>query len=249
MNIPKDELNLYNFYNDIADNVEVFQSDNDYYSYINSEKFDWPKYVYNISRKQSLNDAMNLVNRIIKNELPPFLITKDDDWDFNIQEFFESKGLRKIDVWPILTLNKKEDLIIDKVEGLSLNYVETHSEFEAWFDIAYKVLMPRKKLSKNIFKSKIGNENFKFLIGLYNNLPVAISLLYLKDGVAGIYWVATLDTARNKGIARQMTKTLIKESYRLGYETITLQSSRMSHNGYLKLGFEETGRLFVYWMM
>jgi ribosomal protein S18 acetylase RimI-like enzyme len=249
MKVPKDEINLYHFYNEIADNVEVFQSDNEYYSSINSENFDWPKYVYNINRKQSLNDVMGLVDRVTKNELPPFLITKDDDWDFNIQEFFESKGLRKIDVWPILTLNQREELIIDKVEGLSLNYVEPNSEFEAWFDIANKVLMPRKKLSKNIFKNKIGNENFKFLIGFYKNLPVAISLLYQKDGVAGIYWVATLDTARNKGIARQMTKTLINKAYMCGCETITLQSSRMSHNGYLKMGFKETGRLFVYWMI
>ncbi len=69
--------------------------------------------------------------------------------------------------------------------------------------------------------------------------PVATSLVAFAAGVAGIYYVATLPTARRQGIGTAVTAAPLREARQLGNKIAILHSSPMGYGVYRRLGFRE----------
>jgi ribosomal protein S18 acetylase RimI-like enzyme len=78
-----------------------------------------------------------------------------------------------------------------------------------------------------------------YYLGMLDGSPVATSLLYLGGGVAGIYNVATLPSARRQGIGSALTLAPLLDARSWGYRIGTLQSTAMGLNLYRRIGFKE----------
>ena len=78
---------------------------------------------------------------------------------------------------------------------------------------------------------------------------VATSMLFLDDGVAGIYSVATLTEERGKGIGGHATAEPLRVAQALGYRVGVLQSSEAGHSVYLGLGFADVGSVPMFMRM
>jgi predicted GNAT family acetyltransferase len=87
----------------------------------------------------------------------------------------------------------------------------------------------------------------QFFAVVRDGRTVATSILYLADGLAGIYCVATLADERGKGFGAHVTAEALRVAGRLGYRVGILQSSTQGHSVYLGLGFLDVGgvRMFV----
>lgn len=86
----------------------------------------------------------------------------------------------------------------------------------------------------------------QFFAILKGDRPVCTSALFLKEGVAGIYAVATLPEERGKGLGAHITAEPLRMVHALGYRVGVLQASAAGHPVYRRLGFQDFGGLPLY---
>lgn len=70
---------------------------------------------------------------------------------------------------------------------------------------------------------------------------VSTSMLFLHDGIAGIYGVSTLPEARRQGLGAFATAGALLRAREVGYRVGALQSSQMGRSVYERLGFRAFG--------
>jgi hypothetical protein len=75
---------------------------------------------------------------------------------------------------------------------------------------------------------------------------IATTMLYLDDGLAGLYCVSTIPSERRRGLARSATVATLRRALPLGYTIGVLQSSPAGHSIYRRLGFREYGNVLMY---
>lgn len=89
----------------------------------------------------------------------------------------------------------------------------------------------------------------QFFAILRSGRTVATSMLYLEDGLAGIYCVATLSEERGKGLGAHATAEPLRLAHRQGYRVGVLQSSPAGHSVYRGLGFADVSALPMFMRM
>jgi ribosomal protein S18 acetylase RimI-like enzyme len=86
-------------------------------------------------------------------------------------------------------------------------------------------------------------DNVRAFLGYLDGEPVSAAMTIVHDGIAGIYWVGTLEEARGKGLAWATTAAATNAGFDLGAELASLQASPMGEPIYARMGYE---RLYPY---
>jgi GNAT superfamily N-acetyltransferase len=68
--------------------------------------------------------------------------------------------------------------------------------------------------------------------------PVSIAMTIVSHGVAGIFWVGSLEPARGKGLGRAVTAAATNAGFDLGADVASLQASPMGRPIYEAMGYE-----------
>jgi hypothetical protein len=68
--------------------------------------------------------------------------------------------------------------------------------------------------------------------------PVSIAMTIVSHGIAGIYWVGSLEPARGKGLGRAVTAAATNAGFDLGADVASLQASPMGEPIYAAMGYE-----------
>jgi hypothetical protein len=83
-------------------------------------------------------------------------------------------------------------------------------------------------------------------IGYFNGQPVATSTVFFSAGVAGLYNVSTIASARNKGIGTAITLAPLNDAIEMEYQVATLFSSELGLGVYQSIGFEQFSAMSQY---
>ena len=81
-------------------------------------------------------------------------------------------------------------------------------------------------------------ENVAAFVVYLDDKPASIAMTIVSHGVAGVYWVGSVERARGLGLGRAVTVTATNSGFDLGAEIASLQASPMGKPIYTKLGYE-----------
>ena len=85
------------------------------------------------------------------------------------------------------------------------------------------------------------------VIGYDGGVPVAAAMTFLSHGIAGVYWVGTVERARRRGLGAAVTRRVTNAGFDLGGRINSLQASVMGEPVYLKMGYETVHPLRAYY--
>lgn len=69
--------------------------------------------------------------------------------------------------------------------------------------------------------------------------PVACAMLLFSHGIAGVYWVGTIPTARGRGYADAIMRDVSNHAFDHGARAVVLQASAMGEPIYARMGYRE----------
>lgn len=87
---------------------------------------------------------------------------------------------------------------------------------------------------------------WRHLLGYVHGQPVASASMLCDDGVAGIYFVATIPAARRQGIGYGITHAALQDALARGCSVGVLTSSELGRPVYERLGFRDACRIGYY---
>ena len=139
--------------------------------------------------------------------------------------------------------------------GVELRWVTSPQEvadFTAVNSAAYATYgMPTNSLADTITNPSrfLASPHLRSVVAYIDGEPVAAAQTLLSHGIAGVYWVGTLEPARGKGLGEAVTRAVTNLAFDLGAACNTLQASVMGAPIYLRMGYETIyhHRAYVRW--
>jgi hypothetical protein len=126
--------------------------------------------------------------------------------------------------------------------GAELRQLSTEDEAPGFWQVA-KAAYASNGFPPEVFAGYTNHsgllaENVIAFVIYLDDEPVSIAMTIVSHGVAGIYWVGSLERARGTGLGRAVTVAATNAGLALGGEIASLQASPMGKPIYTKLGYE-----------
>lgn len=245
------EQNFSNFYLEMAQIKGCAYNLGAKYNWVKSIDEKWPSGIFDIRLKKngSDEDIQELVMKMKSGLLPRTIMTGPSTMPNDFDAYFGQYGLTKMYEASGMALHltdlRPEQLIPD----LQISVVNEEM-LQSWCKIVYSELFRRSDGAIEDFyqliQLAIEKEKIQCFAAKYQGKIVATSCLYAHEGVAGIYFVATLQEYRGRGIGRQITIAPLLFAKEQGYKIATLQASPLGVGVYGRIGFKEYCRLGRY---
>jgi GNAT superfamily N-acetyltransferase len=138
-----------------------------------------------------------------------------------------------------------------QISGIEITTVADVSTYETWGRIFAASYGHQLEVAQRYFDSTsplIESEgaSMRHYLAWHGGSPVAISTLFVSDGVAGLYHVGALPEARGQGIGTAIVLAPLLEARARGLRHAVLYSSLMGVNIYRRLGFKVYCQLHRY---
>jgi hypothetical protein len=175
---------------------------------------------------------------------------RDLDVDRDLQEEASERGLLEVMSAPEMVCRQRlQDEPIPA--GADLRWVEHDDgvrDFVAVNTAAYQSLgMPPDVLPAMIVPGpRFLEPHVQSVVAYLDDEPVAAAQTILSHGIAGVYWVGTVERARGTGIGEAVTRAVTNRAFDLGARANSLQASPMGEPIYLRMGYESLYRYRTY---
>jgi hypothetical protein len=170
------------------------------------------------------------------------VLPRDLDVDQDLLDAALARGLLEVNSAPEMVCRSRLD---DRPvpDGVELRWVRDEEgvrDFIAVNREAYGSLgMPAEVLPAMITPSMMCTDrHVQTVVAYVDGRPMAAAQTLLSHGIAGVYWVGTIEAARGKGLGETVTRAVTNRAFDLGAAANTLQASSMGEPIYLRMGYE-----------
>lgn len=168
-----------------------------------------------------------------------FLVTVIDTALAATDHLFEGWGLEPAgNPEPGMVLSSLDD-IPDRSPSVDIRAVRDPEEIDEIAELTVQNTdMPIDTARLIVPRSMISDDAFVPLIARVDGRPVGRGLLFLDDGVAGVYNVGVIEAYRRRGIGEAITWEILRAGREAGADIGVLQASEMGYPLYERMGFE-----------
>lgn len=121
--------------------------------------------------------------------------------------------------------------------GLEISVVDDSTAPDHFAVLAEAFEAPVELIQRAFGATLANTPGFTALLGTLDGVPVATSAASIQGGVAGVYNVATIPSARGKGIGAALTWAAVRAGADAGETVSILQSSEEGQPVYTRMGF------------
>ena len=204
----------------------------------------WPNSIIGTAEPKQIPETMSKIDQQL---LPPIWIMEKEAAVHQIEQL-ERNGFREINRWEGMWLNQNRYIRLTKVpDHYTLIEVQTSDLLNQWWSIVKPVMMPNREIPSELLKAWGVRNEYQLLIGQINGKPVSAGMAYLNNGIAGLYFIATLPEYRRRGYALLLIHRLVESSFERGANEIVLHSSADGQHLYRNVGFTAEGIISTYW--
>lgn len=123
--------------------------------------------------------------------------------------------------------------------GLVIEPVRTPAELRVYREAAFRGFgHPVAAAPIFLGERLLAAPQVRMYAGRLGDQVVATSMLVATNRVAGVYWVATLEEARGRGLGAALTWAAVAGGRDLGCSVASLQASKLGFPVYRRMGFE-----------
>jgi ribosomal protein S18 acetylase RimI-like enzyme len=165
----------------------------------------------------------------------------DEPGDRDLVEAASSAGLQPVYEMPEMVLRRRaEERPLPP--GTELRRVGGASEAQDYWHVATaaysSIGFPPEVFRYYENYAGLTAGNVVAFLAYLDGRPVSIAMTIVGHGVAGIYWVGSLEEARGRGLGWAVTAAATNAGFDLGAEIASLQASPMGESLYAAMGFE-----------
>jgi len=167
-------------------------------------------------------------------------VREGEPQDTDLAAAVAAAGLQMVYAMPEMTLARRaEERPLPP--GVELLRVTTPEQAEHYWQVAgpaYESLgFPPEIFAANTDHAGLLLENVAAFVAYLEDEPVSIAMTIVSNGVAGIYWVGSLEPARGMGLGWAVTAAATNAGFDLGAEVASLQASPMGRPVYERMGY------------
>jgi GNAT superfamily N-acetyltransferase len=174
-----------------------------------------------------------------------WLVEKDDVASNTV---LQEQGLRHLATFPAMSADITRVPCIAYAQEVSVREIESEFDLCAWLSIisqSYNYALPELSKAIRYFIDR-GGRAVKLYLGLYEEKPVAASMLIQHGGVVSMHMVGTLPEYRGKGLGFAVTHAPLRDASAYGFTGALLLSSQAGESIYRRLGFKEYAVYHIY---
>ncbi|GAB5417772.1 MAG: hypothetical protein Crog4KO_24790 [Crocinitomicaceae bacterium] len=216
------------------------------YDVVRSRNTSWPNALLNVRGTRSeLGSFLDQIEAQKPSEiiLPKFIKCCPTADNADLLNLAKERNYRT-GAWAAMT-HSLDKLPPQKTQLLSIQQVTSQNEIQLWGKIVAKELMNDPEMDVLLFESMIAMETCYFYLGWIGNKAIASSMLFVKEGVGGIYLVATEREYRKQGFGAEVTNICLHKAKELNCQRVDIQATDAGRNMYASLGFKDAGRIHV----
>ena len=134
---------------------------------------------------------------------------------------------------------------------VELRWVETVEDAERFVDVvepAYCSIgaTPGAVATSLAAPERLLEPHLSVVLAMLEDAPAATAVLLESHGIAGVYYVGTIETARGRGLGELVTQSVTERALSRGIPVVGLQASQMGEPIYRRMGYREIGRTRSY---
>lgn len=169
----------------------------------------------------------------------PFAFTvRSDCEEVSCVDALRDAGWERVSEMPAMVLAPIRD-VSRSIPALEIREVTTEADLALFQETAFAGFgFPAQTGRLFITEQFLDNPGATLYLGLLDGEPVCTSSLVATAGIAGIYWVATLEAHRHRGLGEAITWAAVRGGISQGCRTASLQASAAGEPVYARMGFE-----------